>query len=91
MGKGSGRRPSSVPRAEYDRNWEAAFGADPYEHDSFEVPDDFPDDWEWPEYPHPWQKEWRCPHGIGHGAAPHSCDGCCGHPSFPLNKGGDTK
>lgn len=26
-------------------------------------------------------KEYGCPHGIGHGGL-HGCDGCCSHPSF---------
>lgn len=35
-------------------------------------------------------KEYECPHGVGHGGI-HGCDGCCSHDSYAiaLKKRGD--
>ena len=88
MSKGSSRRPKSVTEEELEKRWGLAFGAPRKDAGRATVPADFPEDWDWPEGDHPWQQEWLCPHGIGHGAELHSCDGCCSHPSFPLHKKG---
>ncbi len=41
------------------------------------------DNWPWPylRVNFGGDKEYMCPHGVGHGGA-HCCDGCCSHPSF---------
>jgi len=40
-------------------------------------------DWKWPfqRINFGGEKEYSCPHDIGHGGL-HGCDGCCAHPSF---------
>jgi hypothetical protein len=84
MSKGDWRRPSSIPKDQYDKNYEAVFGKKKL--NVWENPDEPPEAgpeepfWTGPGY----RGEYQCPHGVGHGTHIHGCDGCCSRPDFPL-------
>lgn len=43
--------------------------------------------WDWPYQRHSDGPEYSCPHGVGHSAGVHGCDGCCSSvPNFPGKK-----
>jgi hypothetical protein len=92
MSKGDWKRPCSVPKEQYDANFEAVFGkkklnvmADEDRAALSEEPTD--PFWTGPGY----RGEYTCPHRVGHGNHVHGCcqDQCCSRPDFPLR--GKTK
>lgn len=89
MGKGSSKRPSSIPRAEFEAKWAAAFG--PREREFPTVMSDATRReferapyWNGPGY----RGEYSCPCGVGHGNHVHGCCGkaCCTRDDFPLRR-----
>lgn len=54
---------------------------------AFTIQDKDPDElskWHWPYLRTSFggDKEYNCPHGVGHSNGVHGCEGCCSHESF---------